>query len=473
MRYLKKIARLAVLVPALMVASACTDLVLEPHASVSNDAYFETIADFRAAVVGVYDIMSGAGYYGRSIHLMSDIMGEDVKQNSSANRYQEFADFEGQVVTGHDYETDLWEDGYIAINRANMIINSAESFDAPGGVAAEFNQILGEAYALRALAHFDMVKMYAQHYTFTADHSHPGVPVVLESDITSLPARNTVGEVYEQVVDDFTQGINMMTQTRDGPYMMTKAAAQALMSRVYLYMENWSGVVSMADAVINSGKYSLLDAAALITMFQTGGTSEAIFEIQNTTADNRGSDSLGGMYRASGYGDYLPAKDLLNHIDPADARWGWFRLDAALAGIYASYRVDKWPTQQNTDNVPVIRLAEVYLNRAEAKARLGQDGPAQADLNLVRQRSFPGAPNVTATGQALLDEIAIERRIELGYEGHRIHDLMRNKEGVHRVDVTGDVADMPYPCNFCILPIPQPETDTNTNMTQNAGYAGG
>jgi hypothetical protein len=456
----------------MLIASACTDLALEPHASVSNDAYFQTIADFEAGIIGAYDIMSAAGYYGRSIHLMSDIMGEDIKQNGSANRYQEFADFEGQVVTGHDYETTLWADGYIAINRLNMILTSADNFEPPSGVVSEFNQILGEAYALRGLAFFDMVRMYAQHYTYTADASHPGVPIVLEPDINALPARNTVAEVYAQVISDLNKGISMMTTTRDGPYMMSKEAAQAILSRVYLYMEDWSNAEAMATSVINSGKYNLVGGEALITMFAVGGTSEAIFEIQNTTSDNRGSDSLGGMYRASGYGDYLPAKDLLNLIDENDIRWEWFVVDPNLTGIYASHRVNKWPTPQNTDNIPVVRLAEMYLNRAEARAQMGQTGGAQADLNTIRLRANPSAPAVTETGQALLDVIAIERRIELGYEGHRIHDLMRHKKGVHRQDVTGDVADMPYPCQFCILPIPQSETDTNPNMAQNAGYAG-
>jgi len=144
--------------------------------------------------------------------------------------------------------------------------------------------------------------------------------------------------------------------------------------------------------------------------------------------------------------------------------------DPLLTGVYASHRVNKWPTQSNTDNIPVIRLSEVYLNRAEANAMLGQSAAAQADLNLIRQRGLATAPPVTATGQALLDQIAIERRIELGFEGHRIHDLMRHKMAIHRVDNTGDVANMAYPCQFCVLPIPQPETDTNPNMVQNAGY---
>ncbi len=471
MRY-KTIARLAVLVPVLMVGSACTDLALEPHASVSNDAYFATVADFEAAVVGIYDEMSATGYYGRSIHLMSDIMGEDIKQNSSANRYQEFADFEGQLVSGHNYEYNLWRDAYTAINRANMVINNGETFEPPAALAGDFRQLIGEAHAVRGLVHFDLAKMYGQHYTFTGDASHPGVPIVLDMDITALPSRNTVAQVYAQAISDLNTGISMMTDTRDGAYMMSTEAAQAILSRIYLYMGDWSNAVAMADAVINSGKYSLLSGSALVDIFVAGNTSEAIFEIPMSADDTRGSDHLGGMYRDSGYGDYLPARDLLDLIDPADVRWGWFDVDGALAGAYASHRVDKWPTDQNWDNVPVIRLAEVFLNRAEAKARLGQDGAAQADLDLIRQRSMPTAPAVTATGQALLDEIALERRIELGYEGHRIHDLMRNKQGYTRNDCTGDVCSMTYPCQYCILPIPQLETDTNINITQNAGYGG-
>lgn len=463
-----KTARLAALLPAIAIGFACTDLALEPHANVSTDAYFESIGDFRAAIVGVYDQMALADWYGRSLHLMSDIMGEDVKQNGSANRYQEFADFEGQVVTGHGYETELWAEGYEGINMLNMILNA--EFEPTSGVQAEYNQIMGEAYALRGLAYFDLVKMYAQHYTFTADASHPGIPIVLESDVAALPSRNTVAEVYQQVISDLTTGISMMTQTRDGSFMMTKEGAQAILSRVYLYMEDWSNAAAMANSVISSGKYSLVTGQGYVDQFKTGGSSEAIFEIQNTDTDNRGSDALGGMYRASGYGDYLPAKDLLNLIDPNDIRMQMFKEDPLLTGIYASMRVNKWPTQSNTDNIPVVRLSEMYLNRAEANAEMGNSATAQADLNMIRQRGLASAPAVTATGQALLDQIAIERRIELGFEGHRIHDLMRHKLGIHRVDVTGDVADMSYPCNFCILPIPQEETDTNPNMTQNAGY---
>jgi hypothetical protein len=278
------IAKLAAILPMATVAFACNDLALEPYASVSNDTYFETIGDFEAAVVGVYDQISIADYYGRSIHLMSDIMGEDVKQSGSANRYQEFADFEGQVVTGHQYERELWAEGYEAVNMRNMLIN-AEA-DLPSGVQADFTQIMGEAHALRGLIYFDLTRMYGQHYTFTADASHPGVPIVLESDVTILPSRNTVAEGYSQAISDLNTGIGMMTQTRNGPYMMSTEAAQAILSRIYLYMEDWGNAASMADAVINSGKYSLTEGQAYIDQFVTGGSSEAIFEMQLTDTDH-------------------------------------------------------------------------------------------------------------------------------------------------------------------------------------------
>lgn len=460
----------ALLLPVAAGVLACTDLALDPQTAVSDDAYFESVADFGAAIVGVYDQMTLADYYGRSLHLMSDIMGEDVKQNSSANRYQEFADFEGLPVSGHDYETELWAEGYEAINMLNMIINADADFDPPSGVATEYNQILGEAYALRGLVFFDMVKMFAQHYTFTADASHPGVPLVLESDVTNLPSRATVAEVYAQVISDVNQGISMMTYTRDGPFMMTEAGARALLSRIYLYMEDYANAVAMADAVINSGDFSLVTGQAYVDQFVTGASPEAIFELQFTPTDNRGSDCLGCMYTATGYGDYLPAQDLLNLIPAGDIRNQMFVVDPLLTGIYASHRVAKWPTATQEDNVPVIRLSEVYLNRAEANAHLGNDAAAQADVTLIRQRGLASAPAVTATGQALIDEILIERRIELGYEGHRIHDIMRNKLSVTRTDCTGDVCQITYPCQFCILPIPADEVNANPNITQNAGY---
>lgn len=470
MKYSKS-ATAAVLLPVAICGFGCVDLALEPQDHVSHGEYFQRMGDIRAATIGLYDQMQGSGWYGANLPLLADVMGEDVKLTGSSSHfgYEGIAEFEGWAGSG--FAERLWAEAYEGINMANMILSS--SFEPPSTLQTEFNQLKGEAHAVRALAYFDLVRMFAQHYAFTADASHPGVPIVLESDPTNLPARNTVAEVYDRIISDFDTAIGLMTMTRAGPYMFTKEAAQALLSRVYLYMEDFSTAKTMADAVINSGRYSLVTGAAYVTQFTTGGSPEAIFEIAYSDTDNMGSSSLGGMYRASGYGDFLPAKDLLHLIDPNDIRMGMFGVDPVLVGIYASMRVNKWPTVTNTDHVPVVRLSEVYLNRAEANARSGQDAAAQADLNLIRQRGLPTAPDVTANGQDLLDEILLERRIELGYEGHRIFDITRHRLDIVREDCTGRTCFYAYPGPFVILPIPQVEMDVNPNITQNPGYWGG
>ena len=139
-------------------------------------------------------------------------------------------------------------------------------------------------------------------------------------------------------------------------------------------------------------------------------------------------------------------------------------------------RVDKWPSEgplNGTDNVSIIRLSEVYLNRAEARANLGNDAGAQADIDIIRQRANPGAAAVTATGAALKTEVYNERRAELAFEGHRIFDINRRKQSLARVlDCTAGTGacNLSYPNNLFILPIPDGETNSNPDITQNPGY---
>ena len=468
---MKNIYKSFILSTLLLVSSSCGSdfLELTPQQSISNDEFFKTFGDFQAAIIGAYNQMQNTDWYGRYVPLVSDVMGEDVKQNASANRAKEWAEYNGSSV---DFiPDDIWEELYEGVNIVNSIINA--EFTPPTALQAEYNQIIGEAHAIRALAYFDLVKMYAQHYTFTADASHPGVPLVFESDVTNRPARNTVAEVYAQIISDFQQAITLMTIDPSNAGTFSREAAQALLSRVYLYMEDYTNAEAMATAVINSGKFNLVDNASYPMQFFDGNTSEAILEMVFTLTDNPGSDHLGGMYKATGYGDYLPAQDLLDLMADGDIRKTMFLEDPQLGGIYGTIRVDKFPSSGSniaTDNIPVIRLSEVYLNRAEARAKLNNDAGAQTDLDMIRQRGNPAATAATATGQALIDEILTERRIELSFEGHRIHDLARNKQDLTRVDCTSPTCTVSYPSDRYILPIPDAEIQVNENMTQNNGY---
>jgi len=455
----------------MLVGTSCKEdfLDLSPLQSIADDRFFQSLGDYQAAIVGGYNQMQNSDWYGRYILLVPDVMGEDVKQNASANRAKEWAEYSGSP---QDFiPEEIWAEVYEGIGIANRIINSI--YEAPSAsVESQVNQIKGEAYAMRALAYFDLVKIFGQHYTFTSGGSHLGVPIVLDFDVSSKPARSTVAEVYSQIISDFQQGISLMN-AGNGSGRFSKEAAQALLSRVYLYMEDYANAEQMATQVINSGKYSLISAANYPTQFADGNTSEAILEIVFNQVDNPGSDHLGGMYRETGYGDYLPATDLLDMMADGDVRKTMFAQDANLGGIYGNLRVNKFPTSGsiiNTENIPVIRLAEVYLNRAEARAKSGNAAGAQEDLNTIRQRANSAAAAVTATGEALIAEILKERRIELAFEGHGVLDATRNKQGIVRDDCTSTVCNIAYPNDRFVLPIPIEEMDVNPNMVQNPGY---
>lgn len=437
-------------------------LELQPQQSVSTGQALVTIGDFEAAMVGAYDGLTSSNYYGRYFTLVTDIMSDDVKLNASANRAADWAEYVGSSTDNNNLSGNIWEYAYRVIDRANRIL-AAET-------DADVTNFKGHAYALRALVHFDLVRIYGQHYTFTSDASHLGIPIVTEVDPFQKPARNTVGEVYAQVIADFNTALGMIDDDTDS-HFMSKNAVNALLARVYMYKEDWTNALAAANSVINSGDYSLVGNANYRDLFIQDGHSEAIFELDMNETDKRGTDALGGMYLGSGYGDYLPATDILDLFDENDVRGTLFATDLSIGGgDYGTTRVDKYDNDLGLNNPQVIRLADVYLIRAEANYNLGNTAAAQADVDMVRQRANPTAAAVTATGQALLDEILLERRLELCFEGSRLWDLTRHKMGVHRDDCTAAICDIPYPDNRFVLAIGKFEVDVNENIVQNPGY---
>ncbi|WP_305981666.1 RagB/SusD family nutrient uptake outer membrane protein [Roseivirga thermotolerans] len=453
----------------LLAVAACSDEFLEltPHQSVSNEQALTTIDDYNSSITAVYNGLSSANYYGRYFLLVPDVMSDDVKQHPSANRAKDYAEYIATV--GDGIALGMWQEMWQNINALNAIINA--DVELPAAVEADRNHIVGEAYALRGLVYFDMVRMFAQHYTYTNDASHLGVPLVLEFDQFNEPSRNTVEEVYNQIIADMNQGISMLSNNpRTGrTSTLNNTAAKALLARVYLYKEDWANAEALATEVINSGEYTLVSNGNYLSSWSSDYSSESIFEIAMTENDNRGSDALGRMYIVEGYGDYLPSNDVVSLYSNDDVRRGWFKEDNFLTGDYAPYRVNKYPSINGTDNTKVIRLSEVYLIRAEAKANQG-DNTAQADVNAIRQRADATAPPVTAVGPALLDEVLLERRKELAFEGQRLWDLMRYKQDVVRNQCTSSICTINYPNNRFILPIPEAELDANPNMQPNPGY---
>lgn len=460
---------MAVLIIIALTLSCSNDFLdLQPQQSIATDLALQSVGDFKAASIGTYDGLSSSNYYGRYFVLVSDIMSDDVKQNASANRASDWAAYAGSATDNNNLATNIWSKAYSVIDMCNRIILS--DTEVSPSVQDELDDYKGQAYAVRALVYFDLVRIYAQHYTFTNDASHLGVPIVLEIDPFNKPARNTVKEVYDQIISDFNSALGLISKKKNS-FFLTESGVNALLSRVYLYKEDWEKAVAAADKVINSNLYSLVNTENYQSIFNTDHSSESIFEINMHETDTRGTDALGGMYLVTGYGDYLPSKDVLDLIPTNDVRNSLYITDPGLAGDYASKRVNKYDSKLGLNNTPVIRLSEVILNRAEAYAHIpGAETEAQQDLNKIRQRALPTAPDVTATGPQLIEEILTERRIELAFEGHRLYDLTRYKKGVHRSDCTSSVCDVSYPSNRFVLAIGQAEIDVNPNIEQNTGY---
>ncbi|WP_235298117.1 RagB/SusD family nutrient uptake outer membrane protein [Portibacter marinus] len=455
---------------ALLVMGSCSEgfLDLAPQQSVANEEALELIDDFASSLNAVYSGLSDADYYGRYFVLVPDVMSDDVKQHPSANRAKDYAEY--SAVVGDGIAEEMWQEMWEEVNNLNSVINADP--DLPEVVQDEYNHMIGEAHALRGLVYFDLVRAFAQHYTYTSDASHPGVPIVLEFDQLSEPSRNTVNEVYDQIISDLKIGAERMdAESRTGTTStLNSMAAKALLSRVYLYKEDWANAEAMATEVINSGRYSLTPTENYAASWTMDFSSESIFEISMTEADNRGSDALGRMYIVEGYGDYLPSNDLVSLIPEDDVRFSWFATDEFLDGIYAPYRLVKYPSITGEDNTIVIRLSEVYLNRAEARAQQGKTEGAQEDVNTVRIRALPTADPITSSGDELIEDILLERRKELAFEGHRLWDLMRYKKSVIRDQCTSSVCVIEYPNDKFILPIPEAELNANPNMEPNPGY---
>lgn len=450
---------------------SCSESFLEVplQQQVENSAALTNLEDFESSITGIYDRISGSEYYGRYMFLIPDVMADDVKQNAQANRIEDYAEHIVRVSDGD--ATNLWATMYEGINGANAIINS--EVEVPAAVQAEQDHIIGEAYALRGLIYFDMVRFFAQHYTFTADASHLGVPIVLEFDATNEPPRNSVEEVYGQVILDMTMAISLMdSDSRSGnSNTLSSTSVKALLARVYLYKEDWVNAEAMATDVIGSGEYSLVSNANYYDLWINDNSSESIFEISMTEADNVGGQGLAGLYLPEIFGDYLPSNDVVSLYDTEDARLSSFEEDPLLIGEFAPYRMIKYPDINGFDNVKVVRLAEMYLIRAEARAEIGTNvAGAQDDLDVVHQRAVASAADNTYTGDTLDDAIFLERRLELAFEGQRLWDLMRKKMDVVRTNCTSQTCLIPYASETVILPIPQDETDVNPNIDQNPGY---
>jgi hypothetical protein len=471
MKYFMKISTLALIGVSLLSSCSKQFLDLKPPSEIPTADAITDENSMQTAVIGMYASLRAVDFFGRSIPLDGDLLADNVyiDPSNNSNRYiQEFT-YTYIPLTGDVQNT--WAEAYNTILRANNIIN-ADIASSP-----KSDQLKGEALTIRALAYFELLKFYAK--PFQTDPGSPGVPLVLTYNAFLKPARNTVAEGYAQIESDLKQAYVLMTEEKNSSYI-TKYAAGALLARLYQFKGDWAKARDAALDVVHNGGYGLTDSASLATYwsnpYPVSNKVETIFEVEFDIIGNNSTDDLDAFYDQAGYGDALCTDDLYNAYSASDARKNL--IYQGTRGGQNVLVVNKYPNTTNAngkDNTKIIRYAEVLLILAESYANTGDEPDALDVLNFLAQKRDTHFGGYASGGPGLINDIYLERRRELAFEGHRYWDLVRLNRDVVRDPSTGNYASyvpltLPAGSNRRIFPIPQAEINTNKNMKQNPGY---
>lgn len=429
---------------------ACEDqLNLEPGQGLDENIALDNDKRVKAVLIGAYDALGSGNLFGGNTLRNSELLGGDDEISWVGTFEGPDEIFNKRMIAENSDAQVTWIAGYNAINIANNVLSALTVVNEDDRETVE-----GEAKFIRGLTYFELVRFYAKPYEAGQANTQLGVPLVLTPtrgiDAKNNVSRNTVQEIYAQVIKDLTDAQNLLPEENE--WRANKWAAAAILSRVYLQQGDYAKARDAASSVIESGQFNLLvDYEDVFNRDQN--SSEDIFAIQLTTQD--GVNNMNTFFSTPQFGgrdgDIEINEDHLDLYAPADERLALFYEDNGGV-IYSG----KWTNLFG--NIGIVRLAEMYLTRAEANQRLGTAVGATplADYNEVHTRAkLPAATSVN------LAEILLERRRELAHEGAKIHDIKRTK---------ANVGDLPYNSDKLVFPIPAREISANPNLTQNPGY---
>ncbi len=473
MKRMKKIIlKYTAIILLVVSAGACDFLEVDPIGRTSIPVLFSDVDGIRAALPGTYSTYYD--YYEDDFFKYPEVAGNMLRVSSVSDGSDMMSQY--NFTSNPDEEVRavgiLWRYIYEALANANNII------EYQPGLLAEFpkqsnelNRIMAEALFLRALGHFDLCRVYAQPYNYTDDASHLGVPVVLEvPGADDNLRRNTVQEVYEQIISDLESSLEYfegLTPRED--YYASPDADNALLARVYLYMEDWDNVIEYATKVIDRIPLSYGDDyLGMYNDLEAG--DETIFRLNGTLK----SSGLATFY-APRSPIAVPEDTLINLFqDTTDIRLQLLTEEDG-SPVCKKYFITANVSEENKHYDPfVLRCSEMYLNRAEAYLNKNMLSEAAADVKAIIARGLQvdvSAIELSETYEGLALAIEQERAKELCFEGHQFFDITRwKKDLVRSASTNSSVTRIEYPSDLFVLPIPQKEMDTNPNMVQNPSY---
>jgi tetratricopeptide (TPR) repeat protein len=445
-----------------MIAIGCEKkLDVQPYQSLSEDKALLTESDVSGTLVGAYDAVSSAAAYGGDMMILNDLIGNKTNISFRGTFQGLNEAYNTQMIATNSFAAGTWSAAYSTINVTNNVLENVSKVTSS---VDRKNSIEGQALFLRASMYFELLKLYAKPFGDGDYATNLGVPLVLtatRAPITDADykPRATVKAVYDQVIEDLIKAESLMPSTNTK--FATKWAAAAQLSRVYLMLGNYTEAAAAANRVIaGSGKTITPEFRNnWFTYINFGGVTpnEYIFFIKVTNQDGANSFNtyygapLGAFPGSAGRRDMRIQNAHLNIYETGDIRRAFFT-GTSSASRYTLKHLDRF------GDVPVIRLAEMYLTRAEANFRQGTTVGATplADVNLIRRRA--GLPDLTTVDLAA---ILKERASELAFEGNNLFESQRLKKSI---------ATTAWNSPTLIMPIPQREMDVNKKLVQNSGY---
>ncbi len=455
-----KNARLAWIGILILSSYSCENFldVDPPTNEIVSETVFTDDISANAAADGIYsNLMEGNGYASGGTSSITGLVGLSADDYLPYSRNSSIQDiFNNSIIPTNFLVSSLWNSMYETIFFANTMLEGLRN--STDLTANTLNQLEGEGKFMRAFCHFYLVNLYGD------------IPLVLSTDVETnrLARRTASSEIYEQIISDLLDAQSLLSETyvatNEERIRPNRAAATALLARVYLFLENWSEAEAQASLVLDNPNYALVDDLNALFL---ANSEEAIWQLRPVVPQENTNDAQTFVRRGS-LGAPLTS-ELFNSFETGDRRQEVW-LGSFINGAVTEYYPFKYKIWENGQPLieysMVLRLAEQYLIRAESRARLNNISDAQLDLNMIRNRA--GLGNTLASDQSsLLQAIEQERRVELFSEwGHRWLDLKRTG----RVDtVLGSVKQDWQPTD-ALYPIPPADLEANPNLTQNPGY---
>lgn len=479
-------ASLRVLMGALLVLifASCEEFLkdVEPSAALPIGEGFSTLEDLELFLNGTYQALIGPRGNQFFVSTPDLTTGDATLVAGGCSEPFQFAN--NAITPLNGWLPDMWFVGYRTINQANVLIEKTDLLESNGTIAIDdANKIKGEAHFLRAVAFFQLVRMFAQPFGETTNENlavpMPLMGVTAASELKNLP-RATVSQLYEQIILDLDMAKDVLEGGDQVSGIANEQAAIALLAEVTFQQGDYSNTLKYTRAIIESNQFTLVSPPD--DFFATKGTPEEIWSLTHTAQESGGLNFLtqGNSCNSMSLADDLYERSFDRIVTTSQKEElninGWTVDDLRYTNLTntdpENWRSLKYPLSDGSNNVPIIRYAQVLLMHAECLARMDDIPGAVQYLNTIRARSLEVSddngsllpddvvlfsPEDFDSTDELIDAIILERHVELLMEGKRFHDLMRLQRDVNGI-----------PFDDCRLrwPIPQVELDANPNISQ-------